>query len=179
MFRFPQRIQSTIYNLQSISSGFSLIELLVTFTLITIISGIGFASFVSYSRRQIVNQAAGDIKQTVDLARFNALSSVKPSLCSTTDQLSSYKVNFCLNALCQTANVDYEMVVFCGAESVVRSGKFPQNVTVANVVGSNSCATIAFNILTSITEGVPCEIYVEGYGNQLKVSIDSIGNASY
>ncbi len=167
-----------ISNKLSVNKGFSLIELLVTFTLISIISGIGFASFVSYSRRQVVNQAAGNLKETIDLARFSAVSFVKPKflsdgtpLCSDTDQLSSYKINFCLNNSCPPgADYDYEMVVVCsGNQNIVRTRKLPDNVSATNVNGSPKCTTITFNVLSNSIQGNPCSIYVEGYGNQFHV----------
>src|SRR3989304_4061483 len=129
MFKLLHKIQYTISNIQSINSGFTLIELLVVFTLASIVSGIGFASFASYSRRQVVIQAAANFKQTVDLARFNALSSVKPTtVCGETDELSNFKVVI-IN------NVDYEMSVTCGIEHVQVAKTLPQNVTFSNVPG--------------------------------------------
>lgn len=179
MHRFAQRKQSTIYNQQSTSSGFTLIELLVAFSLITIISGIGFASFVSYSREQTVIQAAANLKQTIELARANANSFVKPSLCSENDELLSYKVNFCRTALCQTSS-DYEMIVSCGAiEEAVGSYSFAQNTSSSDVPGSPICTTILFNTVSKTAEGVPCEMNIDGYGNQRTLSIDSQGYVSY
>ena len=160
--------------------GFTLIELLVTFTLISTISGIGFASFVSYSRRQVVVQAAADFKQAIDLARFNALSSVKPAACGANDELSNFKVNVCSNAICQTSGVDYEMNVTCaGLEQVYVKKTLPQGVTFSNVPGNPACATLTFNALTGVAQGLPCEIYINGYGNQVIFSVDSNGHVSY
>lgn len=161
--------------------GFSLIELLVVFTIASVISGIGFASFTSYSRRQVVVQAAANFKQTVDLARFNALSQVKPATCSSAKELSNFKVNVCLNAICQmTSGIDYELNLTCeGLEQVQVKKKLPQNVSFSNVVGSPTCANLTFNTVSGIITGVPCEIFVNGYSNQIKVSIDSSGHASY
>ncbi|HVT01054.1 MAG TPA: prepilin-type N-terminal cleavage/methylation domain-containing protein [Patescibacteria group bacterium] len=167
------------YRLQT-ALGFTLIELLVTFSLISIISGIGFASFASYSRRQTVVQAAADLKQAVDLARFDAVSSVKPSDCSDTDTLSSYQVNFCQNSVCNTSGVDYEVVAQCGAiTKVVESKKLPDNVTFSSVGGQTVCSTVKFNTLSSIAEGAPCQINVNGFSNQVKVTLDSNGYVSY
>lgn len=160
--------------------GFTLIELLVVFALVSIVSGIGFASFVSYSRRQVVVQSAQNFKQAVDLARFNALSHVKPTVCSASDELSNFKVNVCSNAICQTSGVNYEMNVTCaGLEQVQITKTLPQNVTFSNVVGSPTCGTLTFNVISSIVTGAPCEIFVNGYGNQIKIRIDSNGHASY
>ena len=155
-------------NSKLLGRGFTLIELLVVFTLVSIVSGIGFASFVSYSRRQVVVQAAADFKQTIDLARFNALSSVKPAACGVNDELSDFKVVI-IN------DVDYEMKVTCGVEHVQVTKTLPQNVT----FGSPTCTTLTFNIISGVVTGVPCEIFVNGYNNQITIQIDSNGHVSY
>ena len=162
-------------------AGFTLMELLVVFTLISIVSGIGFAAFVSYSRRQVIVQSAQNFKQTVDLARFNALSHVKPTVCDASDELSNFKVNVCSNAICQTTSgVDYEMNVTCGGlEQVQITKTLPQNVTFSNVAGSPTCTNLTFNIISNTVTGVPCKIFVNGYGNQIKIQIDSNGHVSY
>lgn len=179
MARLPQRIQSTIYDLRSMSRGFSIIELLVAFSMVSVLSTIGYVAFVSYSKRQIIVQTAANVKQAVDLARFNAASSVKqPSVC-VADELYSYKLNFCLNVP-SCAPASYEMVAICGSrEEVLESKVFPENVAASNVPGSNNCSTIIFDLISGNSQGLPCEMYINGYGNQNKVSIDSIGHVSY
>ncbi len=156
-------------------SGFTLIELLVTFTLMSIISGIGFAAFANYSRKQTVVQAAQDLRQSVNLSRFNSLASVKPSQCSNYD-LSSYKFNFCINSGCGVA---YEAVADCGSVTkTIISKTLPPNVTLANIPGENICQSLKFHTLSSIVEGVPCKIKMSGYGNDVIMSIDSSGYVS-
>lgn len=173
------RLTSCILHLTS-KAGFSLIELLVVFSLVTVISGVGFAAFVSYSRKQTIIQASGQVKEIVDSAKFNALSSVKPSSCSSEDQLSGYKVIFCSNALCVTPGADYEASVVCGgSETVIKSGKLSDNITFSNDGVSDICGTIMFSVISGITQGVPCQINVNGYGNQSIVTIDSTGHVSY
>ena len=158
--------------------GFTLIELLVTFSIIAIIAGLGFASFSSYSRRQIVTQASYDVKQAIDLARFDSLSSVKPAVCAGSS-LDSYQVNFCSKALCKTSNVDYEIVAACGATSkVVLTKKYPQNVTTADINGNPSCASLIFNTLSGIGTGAPCATCIRGYGNQFTIAVDANGYVS-
>src|SRR5687768_1837178 len=76
-------------------SGFTLIELLVVFTLMALITGAGFASLVAYSRAQTLSQATADLKQTVEQTRFNALSNVTQSFCSSANNLVSYSLIIC------------------------------------------------------------------------------------
>ena len=46
--------------------GFTLVEMLVTISIVTLLSGVGFAAFVSHSRTQAVEQAANDLKEGVE-----------------------------------------------------------------------------------------------------------------
>lgn len=161
-------------------AGFTLIEMLVVFSLVSVVSGIGFASFMQYSRRQSVVQAAADFKQTLDLARFNALSSVKPESCGTAE-LTDFKFKVCMNTGClNTVNDSYEITVGCGTEKLILSKKLAQNITLSYEGSSIPCSELTFSRSTGVTLGTPCEIYVNGYNNPpLKIEVDSNGQASY
>ena len=64
-------------------SGFTLIEILVSMTIIGFLFSFGYASFRDFSRRQalagVVKQVQGDLR----LAQQKALSGEKPSGCTT------------------------------------------------------------------------------------------------
>lgn len=80
---------------KSLQKGYTLVELIVVFSLVVIISGAGFASFSTYTQHQSVDQAAADVKLAFNKARFDALSQVKPaSVCTDPDTLLGYKVIF-------------------------------------------------------------------------------------
>src|ERR1035437_7326877 len=57
--------------------GFTLIELIVVFTVIAILSTIGTVSLVSYSRTQTLNQATSDLVQTLNTAKSLSASQLK------------------------------------------------------------------------------------------------------
>lgn len=57
--------------------GFTLIELIVVFTVMAILSTIGVVSFVSYSRTQALNQTASDLVQTLNTAKSLSASQLK------------------------------------------------------------------------------------------------------
>ena len=177
-FKFPfEKSQDKQISNFKFANGFTLIELLVVFSLIAVITGIGLVSLVSYSRAQTVKQAAAEVKQMIDLAKFNSLSFVKPERC--TDALAGYKLDFCANTLCQRANVDYEIVVLCTTDDpVVQFRNFPSNISTNNIGLSEPCTSITFNI-NKQTQGIPCEINVAGYNNQVKLSVDSVGYVTY
>ena len=63
-----------------VEKGFTLIELMVVFSILAVLSTIGVAAFVSFSRTQTLNAAASDIKSMLNLAKSRAYSQVKPSV---------------------------------------------------------------------------------------------------
>lgn len=71
--------------------GFTLTELLVAITIMAILSSVGIASFVSYSRTQELNSATQDVVTMLQLAKASANSQIKPSSC-TPGSLKAYKV---------------------------------------------------------------------------------------
>ncbi len=117
--------------------GFTLLELLVVFSVIGILTGIGFASFVSYSKKQSIDQTAQDLKTAIDEARFSAVSRVKPSGCGT-NTLDRYQVIPCANGgsnVCNTPSDLYQLAAICISgvtEQVVAqpAKKRPQNIIV-------------------------------------------------
>lgn len=165
-------------------SGFTILELLVVFSLIAVVSGVGFISFVSYSRKQILVQAGSDLKQAVELARFNALSGVKPAACGATDQLISYALNFCFNnnPLCDSAlnGKEYQLHASCGTISpppLILSKKLPQNVTFQAPTTGIPCQDLVFNSVNPVVSGGPCKVKISGYSSSVTFSIDLQGYA--
>lgn len=59
--------------------GFTLIELIIVFTLISLLSVISIQSFVDYNRKQALAAATNAIVTALNTARSRALSQVKPS----------------------------------------------------------------------------------------------------
>ena len=159
------------------NAGFTLIELLVVFSIIAVLSGIGVASFVSYSHSQQVNQTANNIKLLISQARFNALSSVKTNqdLSGNTvtcgaDALGGYTINILgnsqveLNQLCDNVN-----------PSRIKLLVLPNNLTIS---GSTTCNQIHFSPLSASAQGAPCNIALTGYGITKTISVDTGGNIS-
>ncbi|HVZ11780.1 MAG TPA: prepilin-type N-terminal cleavage/methylation domain-containing protein [Patescibacteria group bacterium] len=165
--------------------GFTLIELLTTFSIITIIGAIGFASLVSYSRKQAIAQSVNDFKEAIELARFNALSNVKPTGCSSTDELQSYTVNFCINnnPACTGSGVanngGYLVNVNCGTQTIpVTTKKLPNNIAFAS---DANCPDLTFSATTAITSGIytSCLMSISGYSLKAIVVVTPQGYVSY
>lgn len=157
--------------------GFTILELLVVFSLISIITGAGFVSLVSYSRKQVVTESVADIKQTIQLARFSALSSVKPEECQPNDQLLSYTVNFCIsgNPSCLAEpGYDYQLYATCGTQPpiFIKSYKLPQNVT---FLATSTCQNVTFKAINPGVTGVPCDLKIAGLEGNVTLLIDVQG----
>lgn len=71
-------------------SGFTLIELIVAFSIVAILSVVGIASFVSYSRVQAVDTEAEQVIAALNLAKAKAQAQVKPEGCSTSTDPSRH-----------------------------------------------------------------------------------------
>lgn len=71
-------------------NGFTLIELLVAVSIIGIIFGIGVAKYQEFNRRQILFQAAEELKSNLRLAQDKALAGEKDC----TGDLEGYRVTF-------------------------------------------------------------------------------------
>jgi len=183
MFKLPKIRQLSIVNCQLSPAGFSLIELLVTFSMVAIISGIGFASFVGQSRRQAIVQSRLDVKQAVEVARFNAISNVKPAGCNT-GTLASYIISFCIadNPSCTTAGDGngYEVKAVCGSQKIlVLSKNLSQNLNFTDFGVTTLCQDVTFNAVSSVISGTPCQITVSGYSRNSTVNISRQGFVSY
>lgn len=98
-----------------LQSGFTFIELLVVVGTIGLLSTLGIASFVSYSRTQAINSAAFDVVTTFNLAKSRSRTQVKPLTGNCSNLvLEGYLVRI-------VNNVTYQMEVTCEGSSYVVS----------------------------------------------------------
>ncbi len=77
------------------SAGFTFIELIVVFSVIAILSSVGIASFVSYSRTQQLNSSSSELVTLINLAKSRSASQIKPNnigICSNNATLEGYEV---------------------------------------------------------------------------------------
>ena len=126
------------------SSGFTLIELVIVFSVLAILSVISVASFVSYSRSQAINNDAKSIITIINQAKSNASSQVKPSVCSG-KVLNGYSVSFILS---NPKNV-YKLNVVCSnTESVLSTYRLSSAITFdTTAVTGTTMDKVFFNIL--------------------------------
>lgn len=80
--------------LRSTFNGFTLIEILVGLTIVTLLFGVGYAGYRDFARRQILNSSYDKIRSSLSLAQQLALSGDKPVGCPANAVLNGYKVDF-------------------------------------------------------------------------------------
>ena len=151
--------------------GFTLIEIVVVFSIMAILAGLGFASLSSYAHKQAVTQASNDIAQAYKLAKLSSVSGVKPSQCSSST-LSEYRVVFCkISPGCKSIPVpDYEVDGVCNGVTTqyvpIFAKILAQKVSVTSIVCTSPPKNnvVEYQALTGAATNVPCTIKIAGYG---------------
>src|SRR5689334_17105374 len=108
-------------------AGFTLIELIVVFSIITILSSVGIAGFVTFSHSQTVDTYMKEFKTTLLTARSRALSQLRDQACFSSGfssqgyELQGYQVvaccsfgTLCLNQTCHNSANSYELQAVYG-----------------------------------------------------------------
>ncbi len=90
--------------------GFTIIELLITISILGLLLAIGLVYYQDFNRRQIVVQGANDLKNNLRLAQSKALAGEKEGCVGT---FKGYQVDFFLSeyvisALCDGVKVEYK-----------------------------------------------------------------------
>lgn len=133
-----------------IDAGFTMIELLVVFSIIAIISSVGLAGFSSFSKEQTMKTTVDDIRAMLHSARSYTYSQLNS--CGNSQQFSGYQVVFCKTnkgscSTCLGTN-DYELDILCNGSpynSPIQSKKLPANITVTAAV----CKSYTFQPITN------------------------------
>ena len=168
------RKKSVLFKLHS--KGFTLIELIVVFSIIAIISTIGVAAFVGYSRTQTLNQAAFDLSTTLNTAKAKASSQIKPSVsqCSGANVLNGYSVTldtvsnpntYSINVVCSGGTV-----VLTNPDGTPQTTSLPKSITFA----AGSITNVFFPIFTSAVTGTG-NIVLSGFSQTKTLTINSSG----
>ncbi|MDO8270251.1 MAG: prepilin-type N-terminal cleavage/methylation domain-containing protein [Candidatus Levybacteria bacterium] len=159
------------------NKGFTLIEILVVFSVITILSAVGIASFASYSRTQQVAQSANSVKLLISQARFNAISTVKSNsneqgitIDCGVDALSGYSIT-----TFGDSSIDLNQVCASGGSNRIKRYTLPSGLT---FTAGTTCNQVLFDSLSAKGNGLPCNFVVNGFGQSKTISVDAIGNVS-
>jgi|SRR3989344_3399593 len=160
--------------------GFTLIEVVIAFSIMAIISLVGIAAFINYNRSQVLNTAASDIVGILNLAKARSSSQVKLAEC--VGSLDSYKVGFCKlsseDCLSAESDKDYAVYAVCGGNTIspaIVSRKLPENISL--VAGGPT--VFFFRVLTGgvdFSGGSPGNITISGFtGSQRIIKVFSNG----
>ncbi|RJQ37116.1 prepilin-type N-terminal cleavage/methylation domain-containing protein [Candidatus Microgenomates bacterium] len=164
----------------STSKGFTLIEIVIAFSIMAIVSMIGLAAFVDYSRSQSLNNAVNGLVTMFNKAKSSAQSQVVPASCIS---FQGYKVLICsgpsVSEPCNS-NDDYEMDAVCGRTNVlIESIKFTDN----NVGFDTSSTTSTSFLFKALSGGVDLSagintgvVRINGFGNHKDISVNKSGN---
>lgn len=158
------------------NSGFTLLELLVVFTLGIFISGVGIVAFAAYGRSQILTNAATQTKLFIQEVRFTALSSVIPPKASdgsTIDCGSSGLLGYKVQIV--SAQKQVRSYLLCGNQTsyLVKQVKFPSNISIDS---TTTCDQIQFDALSAQAAGANCNVIIQGYGAKKNIFVDAGGN---
>jgi len=149
--------------------GFTLIELLVTISLIGILFTVGIASYIDFSRRQVVFQAARQIVQDLRLAQSLAANNQKPEDCDGTLDGYTFRI----------PDTTYKIEANCFGQVPIKTKEdsIPIDLTLSGFT------QVKFKVLRQTLECVPplippatsCELTVSGFGKSKKVIVGSGG----
>lgn len=177
-----------IYKLKNIPksenslAGFTLIEMIVVFAIIAVLSTLGVASFVSYGRSQALNSSVSDLVTILNLAKSRAQSQVKPSCAGSLD---GYEIRLCgvsgsPTTCINSINANYELDARCNGSVVsppISTGKLSQNVSFGSYPSPTTTTSIFFSVLTGGVAGFGT-IAMTGYSQTKSIVVDQSGNIS-
>ena len=148
----------------SIQKGFTLVELLVVFAMMGVLTVTSMASFYLFGRNQTYKTAVSDFVASLNDARLRSLNRVKPAACGA-GSLEGYRM------FLPPEGTSYKLSVKCGGNYIPLWDKnFPNLVTVA----AGSLNTVFFDVGTGIVTQ-PGVITITGYGNSTTIDINEAG----
>lgn len=144
--------------------GFTVIEIIVVFAVIAVLSTIGVASFVNYNRIQTLQTGAADFTSTLNLARSRALSQAKPPECAS-QVLNGYRVSISISGN------SYILEAICSGFSYrIQSRNLPQNV----IFQSSQPTSFFFPVIVGGVSGAGT-VVLSSFGQTKSITVDSIG----
>lgn len=164
----------------SLIAGFTLIEILLTVSLMSFLSLFGAAGYREYNETKSIDTAAEEVEGILHLASSRAQSQVKPDIAICDDSpnpepLYGYKVTFCPSPGGCATDQTYRLSVVCGTtgtneEQVGEAYKLPSPFSFSD----SQEQSVLFKVLTNDIEGISY-VGIEGYDKTRIVNISSNG----
>jgi prepilin-type N-terminal cleavage/methylation domain-containing protein len=146
--------------------GFTIIELLITISVLALLLTIGLVYYQDFNRRQIINQAAKDLKSNLRLAQSRALAGEKPQgWCGGEGEtLAGYRLEF-------ISEIDYQISAVCSNADI----KLTKIVQLPDSVVGPSGAGVLFRVLAQGAEA-GTDFLLQGFGQERRVTVEVSGN---
>lgn len=148
----------------NLREGFTLVELLVVFSIFFVTSVVGTIAFSRYNSNKTLNSASKSTVAFLNSARMNAVTQVMPTSCY--QQLQKYSVRIYMPST-------YEMLVYCNGTNygnVVKKGELPAGTSFE----ASASAEIYFDVGTGKSSGG--NIRVNNGSATKMIQIDYMGN---
>lgn len=156
-------------------AGFTLVEIVLTLSIMGILSLFGASAYQSYNSDKIMDLAASEVSGVLELAKSRARSQVKPSVasCASNRELYGYRVTFCPGNC--TSQQTYTLSVVCGdtgqySEQIGETYTLPSNVTFT----SSNPQSVTFRVLSNEIEGAS-NIGISGFEQVRTINVSSTG----
>ncbi len=169
-----------ISNLKSQASnvrGFTLLELIIVFTVIGVLSTVGLASFSTYSKTQVLEQAHNSFVNALNQAKSRAFSQVKPvAQCDSAKTLNGYSV-----VIVTTSSPwhSYTLNIVCsGVSTVLSTITLPKgiNFNKNTDIPPTQVTSVYFSVLTnSVTGAGNVVLYSTDLSKSITVTVTSTG----
>lgn len=156
--------------------GFTLIEILVVFSVIAIVSSVSVASFVSYNRSQALKFTTTELTTLLTQAKSRAQSQVKPDSCGNSP-LEGYEVRICglAGSSCLEQGT-FSLLVHCGSvEEELTTKSLPDTLQFSQA--DTTSTSFLFRVLHQGVNGAG-NVGITGYGQTAIVSVNSAGTIS-
>jgi prepilin-type N-terminal cleavage/methylation domain-containing protein len=151
--------------------GFTLIELLVVTGLMAILFSVFYASYTSFNRRQILEQAALDLKSNLRLAQNKALSGEKPTgtgvVCNVLD---GYQVSF--------SSREYKIKPKCDGDVLENPSSTSTFPLPSTLMFNPVPPVILFRVLglgVDLGDTTEITIDISGYGLLKTIKVNNVG----
>lgn len=152
-----------IKSCHSLEKGFTLVELILVFTIFFITTTVGMIAFSKYTTSQALDSSAADVATFLQTTKTYAASQSMLGGCSS--GLQRYSVKF-------TPPSAYEMFVYCGSSVSIKKQTLPTDISFDTTTSSE----ISFTAGNGLSSGGTVKI--KNSTNTENIQVDPAGNVT-